>query len=115
MVMETEQKGNKVIYTFKQQKNGYGTNKLGYTNFSSPDSDGDKIKDVMEQLKDKKIVTVTIEVEKPCLPRGEFLSCGHWIQSTCDNEQIQTFIKVSHDKKYNYFYDDELLYRIIKR
>lgn len=65
MVMKAEQKGDKIVYTFKQQKNNHGTNRQGGENFSSPDSDGKEVRKAMRKIKDKETVTVTIAVDSP--------------------------------------------------
>lgn len=109
--MKTEQKEDKVVYTLRQQKNNYGTNKLGLINFSSPDSDGNKLKKAMEQLKDKEIVTVTIEV-KEIKPTVEYLSNnGTWTKSGNPQTDIDKYTPFGKDSKYTYSYHFNLLYR----
>lgn len=63
--METEIKGKKIIYKFniKKLENG-GLFEFGkYGKFSTPDSDGDKLDKIIENIKDKEQVTVTVTAD----------------------------------------------------
>jgi len=49
-------------YTFKHQKNMYGTETIDCAKFSSPKGDGPEVRELMKNLPEKTWITITVEI-----------------------------------------------------
>lgn len=112
MVMKTRTEGNKTIYEYRAEKSDGGGIKLAIgTGFNTPDSDGIELKTAMDKIKNGKVVTVTIKVEK-VKPTVECLkSDGIWSKSLNLQKAIDSYPALGQDDKYMYSYHGTMLYR----
>ena len=108
--MKTEQKEDKIIHKFRLKKNDTGSFVFDHANFdTSPDSDGMELNALFERIKEKEIITVTIELKKTT---PEYLSCsGKWVTSGNLQEDIDNYKRIGQDNEYMYSISLDLLYR----